>query len=218
MRMNSTLRAQNGSATKRQTDSSVATLTAEELHILESCESIIQQHLAEFFKVGVALATVQEGRLYRLNFKTFEHYCAEKWGFGRSQAYRLVDAAKVQKLLSPLGDNVPLPTTERQIRPLAGLPPKVAEKAWKIAVERSEHGAPTGELVAAVVKEVYKPSRSQRESQSLEMWQQQVIPLLKEALAKAKSGEQEAVEDLLNKAVLRANIGQCHSLHVVEDI
>jgi len=70
------------------------------------------------------------GRYREAGYATFEDYCSKRFGFGRSYGHRLVvAAARVQSLakalpgsqdeMSPVG-NIPLPTAERQVRPLTG--------------------------------------------------------------------------------------------------
>lgn len=75
--------------------------------------------------------------------------------FGQSQRYlyRELDAAKVEVNIScgevwPMGQ-IP----ERQLRPLAALPPDEQREAWERAVETAPGGKVTGAHVAAVVAE-----------------------------------------------------------------
>ena len=51
---------------------------------------------------------------------TFEDYCREKWGWTRSYACRMIEAAEVMNV-SPMGDNI---TSERQARELAKAAPE----------------------------------------------------------------------------------------------
>ena len=58
---------------------------------------------------------------------TLEDYCRERWGMSRVHAHRQIEAAKVASNLLPTGN---IPTTERQARPLVGLPVSVQGEAW----------------------------------------------------------------------------------------
>lgn len=66
-------------------------------------------------------------RLYRASHGTFEEYCRERWGMARNYANKMIAAATV---VSNLGTTVPIPQTESQARPLAGLPQKEQAEAW----------------------------------------------------------------------------------------
>jgi hypothetical protein len=47
---------------------------------------------------------INESRLYRAEYATFEKYCASRWGYHRSYAYRLIAFAKATKAVSTNGD------------------------------------------------------------------------------------------------------------------
>lgn len=110
-------------------------LVKSEQKILAECEATIQKGLATFMDVGSALMRIRDGRLYRVEYKTFEAYCQEKWGIARAQAYRLMDASTIAGNLSPIGDK---PATESQVRPLAGLEPEEQREVWISATEKAE--------------------------------------------------------------------------------
>lgn len=74
------------------------TLTAELTHAeatrLARLERTVDRAVAVVGRIaGEALATIRDERLYRLTHATFEAYCAERWGFSRATAYRMIDAA-----------------------------------------------------------------------------------------------------------------------------
>ncbi|NJL33925.1 MAG: hypothetical protein HC893_08770 [Chloroflexaceae bacterium] len=50
---------------------------------LERCEQIIERGLKTFFEVGAALVRVRDLKLYRVEHRTFEAYCQERWGIER---------------------------------------------------------------------------------------------------------------------------------------
>ena len=94
-------------------------LTATEREDLGNLEAAVERGLGTFVEVGTALGLIRDRKLYRNDYSTFESYCQERWGLGRSQPYRYVDAAAVVKNLSPIGDIKP--TIESQVRPLVAL-------------------------------------------------------------------------------------------------
>lgn len=116
---------------------------------LAQLEVKIEKGLRSYRESGQALLLIRDQRLYPQ--ATFEAYCLERWGIGKSQAYRLIDAFKVLEDLSPVGD-IPLPQSERQVRPLAKLSSEQRQPAWEAAVAVSEQRSPTAvEVEAAVV-------------------------------------------------------------------
>jgi histone H3/H4 len=115
-------------------------LTSSERGVLDGMEMIIERGKRAFLEVGTALMTIRDSRLYRAEYKTFEDYCQTRWGFGLSQTYRLMDAAKIALDLSPIGEIL----NEGTAREFVSVPkedrPAVAEAAKAIAVE---HGRET---------------------------------------------------------------------------
>lgn len=123
-------------------------------HRLAQLEGIIERGLQTFVEVGHALAEIRDSRLYLEHSPTFEAYCKSRWGWKKSQAYRLMNAAEVTDRISPIGDNAP--TNEAQVRPLTKLDPKEQPAAWQRATEAAaEAGEPlTARHVEAIVAEM----------------------------------------------------------------
>lgn len=111
-------------------------LSTEDINELERCEVVIKQGLETFIEVGQALMIIRDKRLYRADHGTFEHYCRDKWGMQKSNAYRLVSAAEVISNLSPIGDI--LPQTESQARPLTKIEPELQPVIWNEVVQENE--------------------------------------------------------------------------------
>lgn len=114
-------------------------------------ENTIEQGLKTFVDVGNALLSIRDKRLYRQDFGTFEEYCQDRWGMSRPRAYQLIEAAEVRKNLSTTVD-IPLPTSERQARPLTKLDPVDQPIAWQRAVETAPNGKVTAAHVEATAK------------------------------------------------------------------
>jgi hypothetical protein len=130
-------------------------ITIEESSDFIRLEKIIERGLATFHEVGNALMEICDRRLYRIEHRTFEAYCRDKWKMGRTYAHRLMNGAATCEML-PAGNK---PVTERQVRPLAKLPPEKRPEAWQRAVDRAEGGQPTAaDVEAAVEKVVHAPS------------------------------------------------------------
>jgi len=136
---------------------------------LEELEADIERTLTQaFVAAGTALQAIRDEvvterdgvghRLYEeAGFATFEEYVVARWQMRRAHAYRLIDAAQVYELLSPMGDI--LPANERVARELTPLldKPKLLAKAWRQAVRTAEKcdGRPivTAQHVKDVVRE-----------------------------------------------------------------
>lgn len=110
---------------------------------LAELEQVVDAGLDAFVAVAQALTEINVSKLYRQTHATFEGYIADRFGIGRAHAYRLMAAATVVKVVSPVGDI----TSERQARELVGLDPKVAQDVFVTAKSAAEHRgvpAPTG--------------------------------------------------------------------------
>jgi hypothetical protein len=134
--------------------------------------------LAAFVEVGNALATVRDDKLYRASYDTFEAYCKERWGLARNSAYRYIDAAEVAEVLSPIGDTVPLPTTESQARELVPLldKPGKLRKAYKTAAKR-KGGTPTARAIGEAVAEQLPAKSAPSESAPVQQGLMLVMPI-----------------------------------------
>lgn len=128
-------------------------LTPARQHLLQECEAAIREGLGYAFKVGAALEIIKQKRLYLDHYDSFEEYCESRWNIHRSFAYRWIDAARIREVLSSIGDSVPMPDSEYQVRALAQarLSPEDSKRVWKDAVDSSVGGRVTGKLVASKV-------------------------------------------------------------------
>ena len=87
-------------------------LTKQDAADFRACVQIIRKGINTFREVGQALAKIRDGQWYKQSHKTFEAFCIAEFGFKRSHAYRLIEAAKAVET-SPVGDTL---KTERQAR------------------------------------------------------------------------------------------------------
>ena len=105
------------------------TLSELEQAELFACEEVINNGGQTYVQVGLALARIRDGRLYRIEYFTFEEYCRVKWQYMRAYVYQLIFAAQLFNSLSAIAD-IRQPQHESQVRPLAGVPPDQARQAW----------------------------------------------------------------------------------------
>jgi hypothetical protein len=108
-------------AKSEATESSSDKLSPEEKQLRRVCETTIRKGKKWFVPTGRALAVINERRLYREGYPTFDAYCKQRWGFTDAHAHRLIEAFKVAEDLSPFGDEL-LPDNEAQTRVLAKVP------------------------------------------------------------------------------------------------
>lgn len=60
---------------------------------LAECEDVIQRGQQTFREVGFALMAIRDHRLYLATHTDFRTYVHDRWGIGKSHAYRLIAAA-----------------------------------------------------------------------------------------------------------------------------
>lgn len=108
-----------------------------EADYLTNLEQIIETNIQAFYQVGCALRDIRDRQLYKLlGYTRFEDYCEERWDISRIHAYRLESAAKVIDNLKMLPNGLQcLPTSERQVRPLAALPPEQQRQMWEHIIQ-----------------------------------------------------------------------------------
>jgi len=131
-------------------------LTAAETDRLVELEQAVDRGLQTFVEVGLALAEIRDGKLYRASYDTFERYCHERWGFTRQRARQFIDAAAVTTVVVKAG--LPAPTNEAQARELVPLRerPGELETAWRdtLSVANAAGRSAWAELVRRNVIEV----------------------------------------------------------------
>jgi hypothetical protein len=86
---------------------------------LATCEVALDNLRLAFAAAGKALQVIRDARLYRATHDTFEDYVERRWGMGKSQAYRLIEAWPLAELLSPIGERL-TESHVRELLPFAG--------------------------------------------------------------------------------------------------
>jgi hypothetical protein len=72
---------------------------------LAELEGIVKDGRQAFLAVGNALCEIRDRRLYRATHGSFEDYLRERWDISRAHGYRLIEAAHIAGVVSPMGDN-----------------------------------------------------------------------------------------------------------------
>jgi len=151
----------NGAKLSLGTKGAASQLDEAERGQLERLESIIQTAHRYVLKLATALSAIREQRLYRATHRTFEDYCAQRWGFSREHGRRYCDWAKVAQNLTvngaPIGGKLPL--RESHARPLARLTPDQQRKVWGNYVAKSTT-PPSAKAIERIVRQVASLSES----------------------------------------------------------
>lgn len=127
-------------------------LTQHEAIMLAEHERTIERNQRGLMETVTALEYIHDHRLYREKAPTFEAYL-KLWGIGRSQGYRMLDAAKTVRELSPMGDV--LPVNERQARAVKESGDNAVERieVYQEAIARSGGEVPAAETIRQVAQE-----------------------------------------------------------------
>jgi hypothetical protein len=134
-------------------------MLAENSVVLTPMTEIEARELVEEIKIGISTVGQKLLELYEregwraLGYSTWRDCVMTEFDFQQSHVYRLLDFARVERNLSPIGGNYPLPTNERQGRALGKLEPDVQREAWQKAVDTAPNGKVTARHVETVVKE-----------------------------------------------------------------
>lgn len=140
----------------RQNTGTTEPLSLSEQGRLIEIEDTISKGLRTTLDVAEGLHEIHAKRLWRSRFQSFDDYCVRRWGFRKTQGYNLLKFWEIRQGLSS-GEDVPistvvdaeevLPESERQTRPLNGLPPGDRKAAWDRAVSDAGGQQPTGKQV-----------------------------------------------------------------------
>ena len=149
-------------------------LSQEEQQLLVRLEQDIRQ---AFYVAGAALLEIRDRRLYRQDFFSFEEYCQSRFTLTRRSVDYLIAASSVVKNLLRTKEIIQvrtngsqvlsfvLPTSERQVRPLAKLEPQKQVEVWHKAVEIAGEKVPSGKIVKNLVDQI---KRTQNSSNTVE--------------------------------------------------
>lgn len=127
---------------------------------LQELEAVIERGKHAFLEVGRALLVIRDERRYKeRGFRNFDDYCHEHWGFSRTNANRLIEAAAVAEEVVSMDTSLPAPANVRQTRELAKVPEGERAEVWAEVVEQSQPGAITAASIRDHV-EARKPLAS----------------------------------------------------------
>ncbi|MDF4254644.1 hypothetical protein [Streptomyces sp. WMMB303] len=142
-------------------------LIAEEQEVFAQCEVAIESLKVAFWAAGKALELIRDGRLYRVEYSSFDEYTDKRWSMSRGQADKLI---RMWRIAQALFDSTPQESNDLtrirvsrlsqsvvwELVPVAeGYDLESATALYETTVE--EDGGPvTAEVVRGVVKDVVK--------------------------------------------------------------
>jgi hypothetical protein len=65
---------------------------------LKEQEKIIQNRMPAMTEMAEAFRKIRDEKLYRLDYKNFNDYCRQVWGFGKDKTYGLIKQAEITSL------------------------------------------------------------------------------------------------------------------------
>jgi hypothetical protein len=141
----------------KKTEPAAELLSSAEAQILAECEERIHGANLSFLQAGKALEKINVQRLYRERHKTFQAYCAERWGFTPQRADQLIRGSVVATAIadSDPDGKLPRPDSEGQLRPLTRLANlSEAVLVWEAATESAGGTRITARLLAAAIEDL----------------------------------------------------------------
>ncbi len=130
-------------------------LSESENQLLQQLERQVRR---SFVARGQALSKIRSQKLYRANYDSFSDYCLGVFGYSRTFSNLCINAAKIyltiESYLQTNGLPDPLPSRQRQLRPLVPVKLKSEENGmvWVMAVTLAEGQVPSGSLVAEALR------------------------------------------------------------------
>ena len=191
-------------------------LKTNEKQELQKHETTIKKGLNTFVEVGQALLEIRENKLYRIEYKSFEEYCQDKWHFTRMRVSQLINASLTIKNVNP---GLQMPKNEKEVRPLTSLEPEVQNAVWQETVEKHGENITAkkvqevandwkeaskeikqqkneGVFVAATDKDILKKAKEIKE-QKAAAYKQKIVERIENKVSQTEISQEE--QDLIDK-------------------
>jgi hypothetical protein len=129
----------------------------------QEARQCVQDIRAGLVNVGRKLLDLYERDGWRVLGYTSWRECAQaEFGYRQSHTYRLLEAATIERNISPIGEIQAIP--ESQLRPLTALEPAQQIEAWQRAIDTAPNGKITAAHVQAVVDDMRPLHQAKPES------------------------------------------------------
>jgi hypothetical protein len=206
-------------------------LSSDERKTLSHCEKTIKQGATAFLEMGDALTVIQEQRLYRERYSTFEAYLWEEFHLERSVAYRWIKAAATHLKASAIADKLSLSiTNEAQLRALEtvvetqDLQAVLRRAARKITPNAEGLRVPTAKILAEAVREEFtapEDLKRQKETARMRSQQRPAVELIDQAEREEKAAadiDEARLEGALKTATFVVSFDKGHRRDTLADI
>lgn len=152
-----------------------------------------------------------------LGYSNWRECVTKEFGQSKSHLYRQLEAAKIERIISPIGEISNIP--EGQLRPLTKLPTDQQAAAWTEALETAPPGGLTAAHVQQTVDKQTGRSVTYKNQPGIEATHGNV-PLAgtSHAYTVKKLLWPEAVEDLLRAALVGTTLHLCHGKSTLGNI
>lgn len=112
---------------------------------------------AGIFNVGRQLLDLYERDGWRvLGYANWRECAQIEFGYKQSHVYRLLEAAQVERNISPIGETV---IPESHARPLVALPPEEQRTVYQQAIETAPNGKMTAAHVERTIERLHNPEQ-----------------------------------------------------------
>lgn len=112
-------------------------------------ERVIENARQGFIDWGRSLGKIRLEKLYEVDgYADFDEYVSERWEMRPQHAYRLISAARVALILSPMGYKINNERAARELAPVAD-DPEMLKAVYEEAERRAGGGRVTAALIAA---------------------------------------------------------------------
>jgi hypothetical protein len=167
--------SQRPSPKTNQTDDS-SRLSELEKSRLKECLECIDHGLQSYVKMGQALATIRDEKLYRETHNTFEDFASEVVVIARARAYQLIENSSVYLEMSKILDisepSLRMPARESHIAELARIKsPKMRMKIWTAVLKENNanKSSVTAEVLHRAVRDRLPKSKALSKSRALSL-------------------------------------------------
>ena len=133
-------------------------LTEEEKIELKECKVKIDRAVKGFKEIGPTLTNIRVKKLYLETHRSMDAYARERFGFGKQQVSHYILAAQDHATLALIYPVEQLPTSERAMRELRGVPEEEVKEVLALA---ADNGPPTTNTIKEARKRKENPAEKQ---------------------------------------------------------
>jgi hypothetical protein len=125
---------------------------------LDNHERVIEGARKSFIEMGRALGQIRRDRLFEPSFSSFAEYCEARWEISEAYANRVINAARVALISTPIGVEINSEAVARELVPLTDDPAAIGA-VYEEAERLSENGRVTAQLIRKARETLYPAAR-----------------------------------------------------------